>query len=188
MNEIHRAFYHELGHFIAQEINQKYHEGPGVKEIVPFQSPANYDFFEAKTILFKNDFPTRERLLPYLASNTYGCIVQAYFKSQTLDECFKINGERDSRQWNKCITDHGLNGFQPDLFGCEKKYLQRITNNGELEYLKNLDPDKYLLKKDETNYSVDIKLLRSDLAQFIDSHTKVYSELLRDYQEAIDKG
>jgi len=186
MKEVFRVFYHELGHFIAQELNEKFYQGPGVKKIILFQSPIKPEFFEGKTILNKNDFPTKEKLFPFLASSVYGCILQAFFKNETLDDCFIEHGKRDSEQWNNCITKTGYNGYQPDFFACEKKYFETLKAKGALENLKKLKPDNYLIIIDHENYRVEIDLLRKDTIDFLNEHKSFYFSLINDYQKIVD--
>lgn len=48
--KIHRVFFHELGHFVARELNKKYFDGVGCEEIrIEPCNTFNYDFM-GKTI------------------------------------------------------------------------------------------------------------------------------------------
>lgn len=190
MNDLHRVFWHELGHFVAQELNYRFYKGPGTKEIIIYRSPNNYDFFEGKTIVNREDdkeyIPPIECFTFYLASSVYGCIFQAYFRNETLDDCFVEHGKGDSEQWGKIICRYGFNGYQPDLFACEKKYFNKLKENGGLDELKDINPDDYLVNDGNDNYHINIDELKKVIDKFISSHVKVYETLVQSYNNLLE--
>lgn len=191
MEEINRVFFHELGHFIAHEMIRKFYNGSGVKLIAIFPHGQENNLFEGLTQqnLSADEgeryTPKKPLLAQYLASSTYGCIFQAYYKHQSLQTCFKENGENDTEKWRGSLSGHGLQEYAPDIFAIEKEYFDELVGQSKLDELMQLDPEKYLVHIGSQNYNVDLELLRSDTAAFIDSHRDDFESLLTRYSQII---
>ncbi len=84
MEDRNRVFFHELGHFIARQINHLHYSGPAVKSIEIYPHPDFPELYLGDTKVHlsgdekENKPPNNEELSKYLASSTYGCIFQAY--------------------------------------------------------------------------------------------------------------
>lgn len=118
--------------------------------------------------------PTKERVPEVLASSTYGCFFQAYFKAEEkLNQCFNENGEKDHKQWKGCL-DHHAKYIQHSLFvNEENEYYKSLRTNQALKEMMALDPYKYLKDMGGNAYHVNIDLLKEDSSAFIDSHFEI---------------
>lgn len=193
MGDIKRVFFHELGHFIAHEINRKFYQGTGTKSITIYPSADNPELFlgDAKINLSADErernAPIKERLYEYLASSTYGCIFQAYYLHSELAECFNQNGHDDTEKWNASMRHHGLDDLRPQISAAEKQYYASLRQDGQLDEIMVLDPEKYLIDAGNGSYIVDIDKLAQDTTNFTDNHQPTYAQLLKSYQEIFDK-
>src|SRR5688572_23049678 len=101
MEDLKRVFFHELGHFIANEINQRFYSGTGTKSItIDLAFPIDHLYVGDTRINLSPDEkekkpPTRELLPETLAGLIYGCIVQAHYKNENLTPCANLNGIDD---------------------------------------------------------------------------------------------
>ena len=193
MNDLHRVFFHELGHFVSHEINKLKYHGTGTKSIIIYSFGHNDPRFvgDAKISLTEGekekDCPSIDLLPEYLASCTYGCIFQAYRTNGSLDDCFKMNGQKDAEQWYWALRTHRLDDHKSEVTSIEKEFFAKLVNEKLLDNFTSLDPDKYLDKVDSTNYAVNIALLREDTKEIIKEHVAVYKELVEQIKVVIDK-
>ena len=92
MSEIHRVFFHELGHFIAHELNFQLYGGHKTKSIFlkPYPPMPELYLGEAKVEVENGSYiPLKEEVPSYLASSTYGCLFQAYYTGEELKQAQK---------------------------------------------------------------------------------------------------
>lgn len=194
MEEIRRVFYHELGHFIAHEMNRKFHKGTGTKSIAIFQSEANTELFlgDAKINLSadkrERDVPSKDLLCEYLASSTYGCIFQSYYLHCELTDCFNQNGQDDVAKWVASMRHHNLDHLRGEISVVEKEYFASLRQENQLDEMMALNPDKYLVKEGKGSYTVNIDKLVQDTTDFTDKHRGKYAQLLQLYQQVFDNG
>lgn len=55
MNNPHTVFFHELGHFIANELNRKYYSGTGNNSISIYPSSNNPYVFDGETNVYPRE-------------------------------------------------------------------------------------------------------------------------------------
>ena len=152
MNDLHRVFYHELGHFIAHELNSKLNKGGETKSIVikPYVPGSELYVGEAKINRTGNEnekyIPSKEELPYYLASSTYGCILQAYYLNESLRESQNKNGEDDLKKWYGSLMHHGLQDFNADIHEADIQYFEGLRQGKEFDRLMDLNPDNYLFR------------------------------------------
>lgn len=193
MSDLHRVFFHELGHFVAHEINFLYYSGTGTKSITLYPVSHNDSRYvgDAKINLSadvkEKDCPSLEMLPAYLASSTYGCLFQAYQTNGSLDDCFKINGQKDAEQWYWVLRTHRLDDYKSEVTAAEKEFFVKLVKEKLLEKFMLLDPDKYLIKIDSANYVVNMELLREDTKSMVEEHVSVYREMVENITGLVDK-
>jgi hypothetical protein len=192
MSQLNRVFYHELGHFVAHELNRIYYTGLGTKSISIFPFPANPELYlgEAKMNLSPDErekkAPSLVQLPVYLASSSYGCIFQSYYMKTELKKCFDLNGEDDMQKWIGALFANCLDWLNSDIAACEREYFDLLSNNRELDVFMQLNTSDYLIESADKNYSIDIANLRSDTAAFVEKHYSHYNSLIEKISQIID--
>ncbi len=193
MSDLYRVFFHELGHFVAHELNRLHYNGTGTKSITIYSVGHNDPRFlgDAKINLSEDEreryCPTKEILPEYLASSSYGCMFQAYYLKGSLDECFKLNGGDDEQKWYGALRDNRLDDYRSEITASEKEFFNKLIKEKLLDKFMSIDPDQYLTKIDSTNYVVNMGLLREDTKSIIDEHVPAYSEMVQKNKDIIDK-
>jgi hypothetical protein len=191
MEEIKRVFFHELGHFIAHEINRKFYHGTGTKSIVIYPANGNSDLFLGEAIINlsederEKNAPFREILPEYLASSTYGCIFQSYYLGTSLNDCFKQNGHDDSKKWHDSLGAHGLDHLRAEISTAEKEYFELLKQEKALDEMMVFNSETYLVNLGNENYNVDINQLSIDSASFVDKHKEMYKILINKYLQIL---
>lgn len=191
MEEIKRIFFHELGHFIAHEINRNFYHGNGTKSIVIYPAQGNPNLFMGDAVINlsederERNAPSKEILPEYLASSTYGCIFQAYYLNTPLNDCFEQNGQDDSKKWYASLCANGLDHLRPEISAVEKEYFELLKQKKALDEMVDLNPEIYLNSLGNENYNVDINQLRIDCASFVDKHREMYDILINKYLEIL---
>ena len=191
MQDAKRVFFHELGHFIAHEINKNdFGVGNGVGKIIIAPHPTNPKYFEGFTKLIHSS-DERERKVPalavlpeYLASSIYGCIFQAYYKREdTLNPCVNFNGANDLAQWSSCIAHYKLEEARHEFLALETNHLISLLETSALDEFMALNPLKYLEESDNQMFDVDVSLLRADTSSSVLNHSSHYKSLVYGYRK-----
>ncbi|WP_423738036.1 hypothetical protein [Chitinophaga caseinilytica] len=180
-----RTFWHEVGHFVAQELNKKYFGGCGNLEIriskalvhneIEFHGEAKKnvpdEYRESDAI---KDYPA-----PIIASLAYGCFFQSAFLGQRLDACLNhrylgVVGYYDFQKINRHKT---LFSLTPDemkkLDQCLEDQFSVIRQSlDQLNFFETHIQDKIEDDSDETIVSGDS--LRNLFNDFIAKHEKTY--------------
>jgi hypothetical protein len=189
MNDLHRVFFHEVGHFLAHEMNCRLGMGYQTKSIIlaPYDLGADIYIGEAKIAGTGGEdykyVPSREELPYYLASSTYGCIAQAYYLKGSLRRSQDLNGQDDLQKWINALMLYSLEGFNADIHEIDLDFFDRLLSSRALAGIIELDPGKYLVKNGNV-YEVDLKILRGNTQSFIDDHMKLYEDLVFRYEVA----
>lgn len=189
MNEINRVFFHELGHFVARELNRKHFGGIGTgiieieqcseTEFCGKTKPIGHEYGEIRPVRFKN-FPET------LARLSYGCIYQTYYLNQEIADCFKINGFEDMKSIRDGFTQFNLKSIENNLDWLNQNHLEFLRQNKALENFMKLEPMHYLQDQGNNLYLVDLEKLRSDIGMDIDAHFDHYKRFVEDIQKIID--
>ena len=189
-----RVFFHELGHFVAHELNKRYYKGTGTKSIEIFPTEVDKNLFQgdAKVVCTadekERDVPNIEMLPEVLAAATYGCIFQAYYKKEdSFDDCFAKNGTEDTTLWKEAMRNFRIDDFRNEILADEREFYKSLWSKKELEDFIKLDQENYLTEHGTENYYVDIDKLRTDTEAFVTNHRKAYDALIQKYQAYIDK-
>jgi hypothetical protein len=101
MENIRRVFFHELGHFVANQINKLSLSGSGTEKILLYLCQQNSNIYCGMTSSVvpngcdRTSPPPKNRLPQSLLSAIYGCIFQAYERDESLRKCLDENGNDD---------------------------------------------------------------------------------------------
>jgi hypothetical protein len=192
MEEIKRVFFHEFGHFVAREINNRFYNGPEVIEIVITPFPFRPGLFEGDTRIKTSDdakekyVPTKDILPEYLASSSYGCFFQSYYMHAGLKDCFNANGMDDQQKWSNSLFHNGFEGYAPKVSEEEYEFFNYLTEKKLLDDFMMLNPDKYLIGNEDLSYHVDLNLLRGDTNNLIETHKEIYKILIDRYHKVLN--
>lgn len=193
MEDIKRVFFHELGHFIAREINHKYYNGQGTKSISIYPYPHNDELFlgDTKINLSANgkekESPSKQELAEYLASSTYGCIFQAYYQKTSLKQCFDNNGGDDLNKWFGALLSNDLDWLNSDIASADREHFDSLNEKGELDDMMKLIPQDYLIDNGNQNFEINIPKLQEDTFSFIEKHFSIYQKLIEKYSEIVSQ-
>ena len=116
-DDLRRVFFHELGHFVAREINRKkYGDMWQTKEIKLYSKNGQYGG-EINPIKYYDEMPVIP-IAEAISISTYGCFFESVY----------CNGA----DWNECFCDTGeCHGYQ-DAFSW-RKALSYANNNVDLQ-------------------------------------------------------
>lgn len=191
---INRVFFHELGHFVARELNFKFYSGTGTKEILIMpcgdKSLGEYcgqiipNVPEGIDLEMKIPVPLN-RLAEHLAALTYGCIFQAYNLNTDLEDCFNANGRKDLNSWRCSLISNKLGSFRQDIFEAEKEYFNKLLKNKSLEDFMKIEFKNYLKLENDNLYVIEIDRLREDLSYTVNNHYSQYQELILTYKSIL---
>lgn len=191
MEDISRVFFHELGHFIAHEINYRFYNGNGVQSFIIEPSKVYPHLFdgEVKTILengrISTDPPPESSIHESLAACKYGCIFQSYFMDTDLPDCLTEHGKIDNYAWYANLAAGKLAGYDIDIQDAEEAYFKELKKEGLLDDIMKLDPLKYLNHIGGNRYIANMDELRKDTNDFITKHKLKYQTLLDEYHKII---
>jgi hypothetical protein len=193
VNDLVRVFFHELGHFVARELNHEYFNSTKVKSIDFYLVNTSMQLYEGELKVelpeggIESLVPTPENLPEYLASSTYGCIFQSYWLKQDLNECFNVNGNDDFSMWMKSLKANNVEEFKGKFIEVEKQHFEYLKENHLLDIYMDLDVHDFIYKtgQEYSNYHVDIEKLKKAIMPFIDKHHDTYLLLIEKYKDIL---
>lgn len=181
-----RVFWHELGHFVAQQYNQKWYGGKGTEHLVIKRVETknqNYDY-EGGTKHKNSDEKTLlEHPASTIASAAYGCIFQSIKYGDPLALCLAprgrgLHGHHDfeSIMWVIGKQFNALHLRTPILI-CIEQYFKEIKDNPEFQDLFNTDILDLIESEDEVLY-IDLEDLSNRVSIFFFQHEIRYKEFV----------
>lgn len=196
MENIERAFFHELGHYVAHLLNKKLYCRFGITEFEIYAckedetvwcghvTPKKPDDFDENN---SQNPPPIERLPFILASIMYGCLFQAYYCNTSLECCYDKFGYSDANKWIGFLAAHKISYLNKDFAEMEELFLQELVEMKQLDPFMSITPANYLIKIEEKKYAVNLDKLENDLSHLIDDHAKFYQKVVRQYEQTIKK-
>lgn len=190
MNELHRVFFHEVGHFISHEINAKFYGGHRTESIILEPNPHFPELYiGAAKIEYEGKgqkyVAKREELARFLATSTYGCIFQAYYLNEGLRISQDKNCMDDMQQWLGALRLYELDYWSPDIHEKDQQFLEELRQQKSLDAVMALDPNKYLLAEEGGVFTVDLEKLRADVNDLIKQHREEYDGLIAKYDNIL---
>tara|TARA_R110000765_G_scaffold128003_2_gene226101 strand:- start:188 stop:802 length:615 start_codon:yes stop_codon:yes gene_type:complete len=197
-----RAFIHELGHFIASELNFRiYKYDRRIEEfIISPRKGSEFSDGEVKT--------SKATALSYDPYNTakeyvktfYGCLFEILYRKIQINEClcsriideFLIlnygNGLLDYQQMGNIASRPEINKYKKEWFSyITKNQIENIKNNPEFERIFELKYENYILTNENDFCYIDIEKLIPDVENFINSHSKFYKNLVETLEHIVLK-
>jgi hypothetical protein len=183
-----RVFIHELGHFVAHELNHKYYNGTGVAEVLIHSCDENTNETCGSCKPINNGNENNpvpiERLAEYLAVTIHGCIFQAYFMKQDWNECMcgstNGNGGSDVKQWLAALNNNQQSNF--NFAEIENNFFKKIVTEKSLEGFCKLKLQDYKDYTYNNTHTISIEKLREDVAISLEMYYPVYQELINQYR------
>lgn len=191
MKKVYRVFFHELGHFIARQINLLKYGGPDIMEIkiFPCERDANEYCGHLRPIIPPNVDLTKpmpiERLPSYLASIPYGCFFQAYYTKEPLNFCFEKYGDDDETKFEANLKSQGLKYSLEDFRNINSLFFEQVTATKKFEKIMKISPIHYLKEEFPGKFSVNIEKLKLDIAPLLEDQIMIYAQLVNDYERLI---
>ncbi|CAM1340264.1 hypothetical protein [Tenacibaculum aestuarii] len=194
-----RVFFHEIGHFISQELNFKlFNIGLGTEHlwIQPYKFENYIDYGGGtKPKKPKNYQPKKigniENPAHYIANSIYGCLIQTLYlksiKEYEFNFCFSID---DSANGKHDVTDFASTNLY--FNGTKRRAIIDFIKN---EYITQLENDTDHLKKlfeisplhfaSDFNEKrlLDIQSIKNSLKDFLNEHEQYYSLLIKKIEE-----
>ncbi|MBS9774434.1 MAG: hypothetical protein KGV59_04670 [Tenacibaculum sp.] len=180
-----RVFFHEIGHFIAQELNYKlFKVGLGTEKIwiesKRFSNKIDYcgGVRPKKPVDYVDDGEIRKPI-HYISNIIYGCIIQTlYLKSKEdykFHDCFDYrddaNGKSDVEHF--ASTGKYFDGkIRKKVIEFIKNiYISRLENDkNHLKKLFLLEPTKFIITSKTRRKELDLNLLRESMSDFLVEH------------------
>lgn len=193
MNEsLKQILFHEIGHYISIELNQKiFKSGYGVEEIILIITDLNDNssISSGKVISKKpkdyNEFSEIKKPAEFIAATVYGCVFETlFFENINFYDCFNgedyRSGKIDYELYQRLITDEYSRVISDKLMSyIVKDYIipMKSIEYNHLQKLIQLDFNDVLLKNDK-GYQIDLKKLEIKLLDFINEHSKNYKKFV----------
>jgi hypothetical protein len=178
-----RIFMHEVGHFIAHQMNKLFYNGSlGVDEINIYKE---LDEYWGSTIPLKpvNDFkelpPPPERLVSFLILCYYGCVVQSAYQEIELNDCFNIYGKGDKDEIIGFLDQNKIYRNN-EIFKLFCNYTENSNAKNHFSEVFKLNHLDYFKKKDNSHFKIDLAKLENKLLPFFDKHFEEYDSLVKD--------
>ncbi len=195
MENVFRVFFHELGHFVARELNLKYFNGTGSAEILIYPCENdNNDFcghlrpISPEELNSSDNTPVPlERLAEHLVVDVYGCIFQSYYLNSDFKNCTETNGEEDIKKWIGSLFANKLSYINRDIFPICIEYFEYLKSEHLLDAFMRIEPKDYLITLQDNKYCVDLNQLRNDISEIVEFHFQYYKLFVTCHQKIIDR-
>lgn len=190
-NEIHRVFFHEVGHFIANEINYSKYRYRGNNGLTIYPCEGNCDKMCGETIRHSLESGRKLDIALELSSLFYGCLLENYLYGTEIDACLshRGNGCHDANDRAGLLSGMKL----ADFSRIENEFLHKVEQKKPFEVLRQLIPSEYFSNAEEITqagnfrYVVDIHKLKRSIKGLVDSHFELYAELVDAYKNELSK-
>lgn len=178
-----RIFMHEVGHFIAHQMNKLFYKGSlGVEKIFIFKCN-DQDEYYGKTIPLKpvNNFkelpPPPERFVSFLIMCYYGCVMQSAYQEIELNDCFNIYGKDDKNEIESFLRQIKVSRNN-EIFKLFCNYTENSNAENHFSEVFKLNHLDYLKKIDNFHFKIDLAKLENKLLPFFDKHFEIYNDLV----------
>ncbi len=188
IKNLNRVFFHELGHFIAQELNYKiYNVAQGTEEIwiKPLILNKDIDYIagtkvkKPKGYILKKDKRIIDFPIHFIGNVVYGCIIQTLYLKRNekykFEDCFGFpnkNGSDDVSNFASTNNYFNSKKRREVINFIKNNYIQELENQKRhMDKLFSLNVIDFL----NDNYTIKLNELRIVLKDFMSEHEKNYS-------------
>jgi hypothetical protein len=167
---VNRVFRHELGHYIANEINYNNGKATASKAIIFFPCVEGTEDLCGNLVVEqnlqlnpKNEIVRKDRLPEFIAKVIMGCVFQCYFDGLDINTCFDRQGKGDCSAILKAKNKNGLNYDKKiALSKIEDGILQTLKNYRSLEFINELDANEFIVTTETENmWQMDMVAIRA---------------------------
>jgi hypothetical protein len=196
-NNLHIVFFHELGHYVAHNLNRKL-TGIGAVESIILKrheiEPNNFDYTgETKPLNKTNREILLVNLVEKLCVIIYGCYFQLLFtKERDIKSCFcyenkKARGYKDCYNMIAALQRFDVNGEEKAIFYdyILKEYFEKIKKEKEINQFFNIVPENYLSNIQDDIVNVELSKLDNDISDAIENHKTTYSDFFYKISEIL---
>lgn len=195
MDSITRVFFHELGHYVAQELNRIYYGGTGVHEMSIFPCATDNSELCGGTLPKLPDGvdrtehrpPPIERLAQLLASLVHGCMFQCYFDGTKFGDCLITFGDGDINDRLGALSSHGISFAHKYFYNLDVLYFQNLVSNSLLSDFGKLNPQDYFLSQNQDKILIDLDRLQKEIGPVIAAYYPTYKGLIDSYNAIISR-
>tara|TARA_R110002049_G_scaffold247412_1_gene421574 strand:- start:233 stop:853 length:621 start_codon:yes stop_codon:yes gene_type:complete len=196
MNDLQRVFIHEIGHFVAAELNYvifNYDRRTEQFNLTPRVGTKFYNGLVHNSKATKDSYSIKTCANEYVQS-FYGCLFEVLYRDIELDKCLRISVSKDDH----LIHNYGngkIDAMQIFGIGQRKeikefsklwydyiskefyKEMKSISNHFELVF--NLDVKDFILKEySNKSFDIDIIKLLKSLGGFLELHRPIFFNLI----------
>lgn len=204
------VFYHELGHFVANILNQELGKGFGVEEMYVQKNTVNSQTRYEGGVTPKKPNGCTEGAKPDVASLgkciatvVYGCLFQSWRErcemlkesmqwqadEIKIDDCLNnsSNGNTDYQKIQAWLSSK--NGYDNtvyvDVKGIYGKHFDDMKGKSEVEIFFKIDPQNYATENNG-RWDFDTEKLKTAIDSYLNEHKATYAQFVDDIQSAID--
>ena len=195
---LHRVFIHELGHYIAQELNHELYDGQGRIGSIEFEEvelPYGVDYIGKTNPEILEGQSKKDKLvnLPEkIAVLVYGCYFQSLFMKTTLKFCLDLtnqsaNGFDDAQYIAGGLYQFCINEKRRQLYPfLHEEYFNEIKQNrGNFDTLFEINYLDFLEKAD-FGYRTDLSKLYEYTTEFRAEHKSDFNDFVNRIKIIID--
>ena len=185
-----RTFIHEVGHFVARELNKKiYNIGNGVEQIFITGDESLMKSIKGlggtvpkkpENLIENDEVKNPIELTTVLL---YGCLFQSIYTNTKFDNCFNIqsnaSGKKDVEHF--ISLEKYFNGKKRRTivdFFCYNYFEELSLSPNHFNEINQLNYQDYILEKNDGDYIIDIENLNKDLKNFLSIHEEPYKKLI----------
>nr|WP_315172212.1 hypothetical protein [uncultured Flavobacterium sp.] len=181
-----RTFIHEIGHFVARELNLNlYKVGYGVEKIY-ISAKDNLTYGSGGTVPIKpknyNNSDPVKNPVELCAVLIYGCLFQSLYLNTEFNFCFQVqdnaNGKIDAEHFISLEKNSKKRGLMIDFVA--KEFIELINSEpSHFEIIKKLNFENYIASVNlKGDYIINLDKLKIDLIPFLEEHSKFYKKLV----------
>lgn len=200
MNDLQRAFIHEVGHFVAAELNFRlFNYDRRIDEFVIHlrnNSSNLYDGYVTTNKTPNSNQIDHNIIVNYYTNIAYGCVFESLYRKDRLNKCLCDVSIKDNLQFN---FGNGQNDYHElnrlriirllsrSVFEeCEKylfeEYFENmieLRDNKHFDRVFNLDVEDFILNShSQRRFIIDIEKLSESLNEFLELHQPYFLNLV----------
>lgn len=190
-----RVFFHELGHFIAAQLNHIIFDHAEVEKIIIVRYENDFTGETRYKIPEGIPFDTPTINLPQkLSKLIYGCYFQSLYLDSDLKMCFDNKNADANGKMDMVQTITALSGFKVSSEK-RKNYYPYIEieyfsllkeKKDDFQLLFSLDPKEFFIEINDSVTEVDLHKLNFNVTEFVSKHTPLYLEFIERIEQILD--
>jgi hypothetical protein len=180
-----RVFWHELGHFVAQQYNQQYFGGLGTHHVIirrQQQENQKIDFYGETVPIQPDGYQSTDTIkqpATMIASLVYGCFFQCRRYMLQWPACFgprhtRVHGMDDYESVNRALTQCLPTPESRNLVtACIEEFFNQFQKLSEFDTLFKEDISAFI-SSEEDEITIQVDSLQSRFSKFMKTHEAFY--------------